>query len=158
MSSYHYTADVRPHARRSLLVGLALFVLGGCMLPFWWTVVLGLLGTVFVLIGGLMSLASIAQLIRGGQWVISATPNRLQWHSPVFAEPSFDVAVSTLSYIERRSKRRKRDDARGSRKIRHFAHTIKGKRLSMHPQSGVDLDRVLRALSDAGVPVRDTSE
>lgn len=156
MSSYHYTAEVRPHARRSLIIGVVMLVVGACMLPFWWTIVLALLGGVLVLIGGLMLLASIAQLIRGGQWAISVTPKRLSWHSPVFAEPAFDVAMSELSHIERRSKQRSADSARSGRKIRLFAHTTDGRRLSMHPQSGVDIDRVVRALTDAGIELRDT--
>ena len=156
MSSYHHSAEVRPHARRGLVIALVLLVVGGCLLPFWWTVIFGLLGGVLVLIGALMLVASLGQLLRGGGWVISATPERLTWRAPAFAERSFEIDVPRISHIEQRIKTRQRDDGRSRTKRRYFLHAANGQRYSMHPQSGVELDRVLAVLAEAGVPTRET--
>lgn len=156
MSSYHHNAEVRPHAWRSLAVAVALLVAGGCMLPFWWTVVFGFMGGVLVLFGGLMLVASVGQLLRGGAWRISATPRRLDWQSPAFAERSFAVDVADIRHVERRRKARRDGAGASRRKPRVLVHTRDGRQHRLHGQSGVDLERVLQVLADAGVPLKET--
>lgn len=119
------------------------------------SLVFGPVLAIFALAGLFFVCVGLARIVTGGRWDIRVDEETISWQAPLMAETSFSYPPGSVARIDRRIRRKTREDGRIKEKRALFLVTQDGSEHRLNKQSGVDLDAFATACADLGVARRE---
>jgi hypothetical protein len=96
--------------------------------------------------GVLMCITAIMQHIKGGDWNIQVTEDRLIWSAPAYLCESFNYKFSEVDFIEKQIKKKQR--------FRFLLIDKNAKKILLKKQSNVDIEAFVAAAEESGVQIK----
>lgn len=160
--SYSYKESARNHGYKLSLVGfLIAFTCLGFTTLIWSDETKGYIAYFYLVIltvvsipGLLMLFTGLTQILRGGQFFVSVSSEKIVWDLPAYLGESFQFDLDQIDFVKKSTRTKKS----GKIKSKYFLVTKNYKEYKLKKQSNVSVEQVVEALIAYGVELRENQE
>lgn len=111
-----------------------------------------------IALGGFLMLGvGITQIVRGGEFHITASNKGISWLMPEYLGDSFQYRLADIACINKITKNRQKKNGEIKTKINYVLMAKNGEEHKLMKQSDVSIDKVIDSLRTAGVELREST-